>query len=251
MRKIQTFAALFTVMVAGLTASTSRCGRSRPLGGYRCFGYAVGTFEWPTQQQLVFAAEPIPTGHGDDQNHEIRMNKPTFDYIVANGLYSIGGKQAMFYSGNQIVFPQDSIEIKAVWRPISEADKPRDKWNIFTHADGTETHYGLTGFHIMTGVIDNWFFATFEHEDNPYRRGMFDKCWMLPSVNSAACPDRPVGCMASPTGIGLQDTVWEHYRLRDRQIDYVDENGTPSCSRTPRSRPACGWKSTTTMKMST
>lgn len=190
-------------------------------------GTRPGTFERPTQQQLIFAAEPIPPGHTDDQNHEIRLNKPTFDYIITNDLYAIEGQQAMFYSGTEIGFPQDSIAIKAVWRPITEADKPRYKWNVFTHEDGTQTLYGMTGFHITTAVISNWFWATFEHVDNPYRRGVFDEGWMLPSVDSVACPDQPVGCMAAPAGLGLEGTIWENYRLRGTMIDYVDDNGVP------------------------
>lgn len=183
--------------------------------------------ELPTQQQLIFAAEPVPPGSAYNQNLEVRMNKSTFDYIITNELYSIEGQQAMFYTGNQIGFPQDSIEVKAVWRPITEAEKPRYKWNVFTDKDGNETLFGLTGFHIMSAVISNWFWATFEHEDNPYRRGIYDEGWMLPSVDSVACPDQPVGCMAAPTGLGLEGTVWEHYRLRGTQIDYIDDNGVP------------------------
>jgi hypothetical protein len=198
-----------------------------PWGDLGASGTRPGTFERPTQQQLIFAAEPIPPGHTDAQNHEIRINKPTFDYIVANDLYAIEGQQAMFYAGTPFNFPQDSISVKAVWRPIAEEDKPRYKWNIFTHEDGTETLYGLTGFHINTAVLSNWFWATFEHEDNPYRRGVFDEGWMLPSVDSVACPDRPVGCMNAPSRLGLEGTVWEHYRLRGTMTDYVDDNGVP------------------------
>lgn len=68
-------------------------------------GTRPGTFERPTQQQQVFAAEPIPLGYMDEQNHKIRLNKPTFDYIIANDLHVIEGQQAIFYSGNKTGFP--------------------------------------------------------------------------------------------------------------------------------------------------
>ena len=155
------------------------------------------------------------------------MNKSTFDYISAKALYSIDGQQAMFYAGTEIGFPTDSIEVKAVWREITEADKPRYKWNIFTDSKGDERLYGLSGLHFTSAVLPNWFWATFEHEDNAYRRGNYDEGWLIPSVDAVACPDKPVGCTAAPAGIGLEGTAWEHYRLRGTQIDYTDDYGRP------------------------
>ena|SRR3982751_4087799 len=129
--------------------------------------------------------------------YEIRINEPSFNYIVANKLYNgrhqkVSKIQADFPTGKS----QDEvggISIKAAWkilvRPADrshylsmEATIHDSKVNPRTGYDdpngvyvtcGDEGPYckrtvGLVGFHIAHKAKDNqkWVWSTFEHEDN-------------------------------------------------------------------------------------
>src|SRR5262249_10687660 len=96
------------------------------------------------------------------QNEEVRRNKATFDFIISNGLWYTEGIRKFFGAGGSVVFPSDSIEIKAHWKPIQESDKSRFHWNV----DSNGKLFGLTALHIISKTIPNWTWATFEHVDN-------------------------------------------------------------------------------------
>ncbi|HWL67158.1 MAG TPA: hypothetical protein VNS22_02115 [Geminicoccus sp.] len=184
--------------------------------------------EQPLQQTLVRDTRPIPPGTAGHQKDEVRMNRATFDYLRDNGLYSIDGQERRFYAGLPVQFPPGAIEIKAVWRPIGEADKIRYHWaTLSDEPDGQERLYGLTSLHVMSKVLPRWLWATFEHVDNPFRRGIHDEGWLIPSRDSVACPPEALDCGRLPAGFGLEDTVWAHYRLRGTQIDFTDDYGQP------------------------
>ena len=184
--------------------------------------------EMPLQQALLKRTEPVPPGSTGHQTDEVRMNRATFDFIRDNGLYSVEGQERWFYSGRQLTFPVDSMEVKAVWRPISESERDIYHWATVTDADSGERHlYGLTALHVTSKVLPNWFWATFEHRDNPFRDGIHDEGWLIPSRDSVACPEAPHDCNRAPDGFGLEGTVWENYRLRGTQVDFTDKYGRP------------------------
>lgn len=181
----------------------------------------------PNQIALFRQVEPVPPGDGRHMNEEVRMNRAAFDYIRDNGLYSIEGQQRFFYAGTPVDFPVEAIEIKAVWRAIGEADKPRYQWAELKDDDGAVHLYGLTALHVSSKVLPNWHWSTFEHLDNRFRTGVHDEGWLNPSRDSAACPRENLDCGLLPAGFGLEGTRWENYRLRGSQVDYVDAFGNP------------------------
>ena len=145
-------------------------------------------------------------------------------------LYNIEGQIAKFASGTvTLSFPAAAKEVKAQWRVITEADKPRYRWVEAQGGQGMQI-YGLTSLHITTKDLPNWLWTTFEHVDNkvvhpgdathPSSEG-----WLLTSVDRFACTDAPFDCGDAPKGIGLEGTHWENYRLRGVQIDFVDSTG--------------------------
>lgn len=190
----------------------------------------------PLQQvealKVMFGEDtPIPGFDEDatDGNNETRLNRETYEFVRANSLYNLDGQQALFDSGQaSISFPAMAKEIKAQWREISEADKPRYHWTEITTPSGN-TVFGLTALHITTKDLPNWLWATFEHIDNKPseadggRPGNIG--WKLPSVDRFACAAPPHDCDLAPAGIGLQGTKWENYRLRGTQVDFVDTRG--------------------------
>lgn len=161
--------------------------------------------------------------------NEARMNKATYRFVKENELYSLDGQIALAASGTKTIdFGLDAKEVKAQWREIGEADKARYHWAEILR-DGETKTYGLTALHVTTKDLPNWFWATFEHidnresEDDGGRRG--NEGWLLPSIDRFACPAAPHDCDQVPSGIGLEDTRWENYRLRGAQVDFVDSRG--------------------------
>jgi hypothetical protein len=116
--------------------------------------------------------------------YEIKTNYTEFDYIVSNKLYDSIAQQS-FAKENGIWLPNGSIEIKAAWRVIPEADydnlkrrykiitamvpqkvEVKSRSNV-TMSDYKETKLGLVGLHIIqkTPSMPQFHWATFEHAD--------------------------------------------------------------------------------------
>ena len=156
---------------------------------------------------------------------EIRMNRAAFEYIRARKLYNLDGQLKMLAQHGTVSFPAATTEVKAKWRPITAAEKPRYHTVEIRQRDGTTRLYGLTALHVVTKDLPDWFWATFEHVDNPALTDTDG--WLLPSADHFACPAAQADCNRAPVGIGLQGTVWQYYRLRGTLTRYVDDAGQP------------------------
>ena len=173
--------------------------------------------------------------------NESRMNRETLEFIRAHELYNLDGQKALAAEGQAAVqFGKNAKEVKAQWRQISEADKPRYHWTEIVAADGTRKLYGLTALHIITKDLPNWFWATFEHVDNVKRAG--NEPWKLKSRDTFACGRDASGCGRAPRGIRLEGTVWANYRLRGTQTEFTDSAGIPV--RLANSEPEEGFQET-------
>jgi hypothetical protein len=182
----------------------------------------------PRQIAMFRDIASVKSGSISDEQEELRLNRTAVDYIRENSLYSIEGQQWFFYNHQAIAFPPGAIAVQTVWRPIGEEDKARYQWEEFRDAKRKRSYlYGLTALHIQSKVLPNWFWATFEHVDNPYRPGLYDEGWLIASRDSVACLATQLDCNRAPGGFGLEGTRWENYRLRGTQIDYVDADGDP------------------------
>jgi len=180
------------------------------------------------------------------RRNETRLNKGAYEFVRSNKLYNADDQVRLFTSGRtSIEFPFSAKEIKAQWREISPSDKPRYHW-VEVNAAGQTKLYGLTALHITTKDLPNWFWATFEHIDNKLSQAAGgrpgNEGWLLPSRDRFACTNPPFDCEQSPSGIGLQGTKWEHYRLRGTQIDFVDSRG--SATLLANSHPESGFQIT-------
>jgi hypothetical protein len=151
---------------------------------------------------------------------EIRMNELTFDYIRARQLYNLDGQLLALAQRRRVYFPPGSTNIKAKWRPITEAERGRYHTLLVTLSDGSRRLYGLVALHIASKDLEHWFWATFEHVDNQTLAD--DEGWQLPSRDTFACRRESADCNAAPRGIGLEHTVWNSYRLRGTLVRFVD-----------------------------
>ncbi|HVY24597.1 MAG TPA: hypothetical protein VG962_14710 [Steroidobacteraceae bacterium] len=181
---------------------------------------------------------------------EVRRNKPAFDYIVNNNLYSASGLQANFPSKQAVEFPQSSdlkkagVEIKIDWVPVNTVvtwlnknlKQPVNaafvKKNYFITQQKDGTAYAMVSMHISIKDRPNWLWATFEHQMNPGRcdtMGCYDKFGMpaslaaIPPVATAntqypKCSSKSPALVAMFKGL---PAVWKNYCLKDTQIDYV------------------------------
>ena len=174
------------------------------------------TFESEPLQQLVrqlrlqgHAAGPMKPQFDGGSGNETRLNKATFDFIVNNDLYYAQGIEAFAKAGKKFDFPKASMEIKAQWRPI----KPADASHYHTAKvieNGQEKVWGLTALHITTKELPNWFWATFEHKDNPAREGV---------LKDVQPQDQPPE---------FHGTKWENYVIRGTQTEFTDSIGRPT-----------------------
>ncbi|MEP6844820.1 MAG: hypothetical protein ABI861_02405 [Panacibacter sp.] len=164
---------------------------------------------------------------------EVVLNKSAFDYVESHQLYNINGQLAIYLSDSMIKFPKEAIELKVKWRKIPDTkyDKVRYHWQYVktkNHGKITKELYGLVSIHITSKVLNNWFWATFEHIDSRSQKHPGDDGWLLPSKDRFACSEAPYDCERAPTGIGLEGTKWEYFLLRGTQTGYYNEDGQAS-----------------------
>ena len=156
---------------------------------------------------------------------EIRMNRLSFDYIRAAGLYSLDGQMQKVERREAIDFPLGAIEVKASWRPIDASERARYHSLPVRFANGRTRWFGLSALNIAAKRSPQWFWASFEHRDNASRRD--GEGWRLASRDRFACGQDPADCNRVPAGIGLEAGVWKNYRLRGSMSQYVDDAGIP------------------------
>lgn len=174
------------------------------------------------QQFGVENPHPLIPALGSQE--EVRRNKPAFDFIVANKLWYLDGIVAAYKAGRTVVFPVEAIEIKAHWKQIKEKDKPRYHWNI----DQSGKLYGLIALHISSKALPNWFWATFEHVDNPDRGkvlGCRDSLGVEPPNSCDGKVSPILRDMFRKAGMGAE---WQNYRLDGCQTAFTDSTGRPT-----------------------
>lgn len=167
----------------------------RALGAAR--GTRVLSMVGKTPDVLSATVQPFDTGPLIDQTgryvrYEILMNRPMFEYIAQNDLYSKTGQAAFtatvdFPSGT---VTQDTtgtvgtIMVKAAWMLLGNSDDARDFHTtdafVYTAPQAnppieescTRATLGLVGLHIAhkTGGSPQWIWSTFEHAANVPQR---------------------------------------------------------------------------------
>lgn len=165
---------------------------------------------------------------------ETRRNKVTFDFITKdeNKFHTRAGLARAFAAGTPISFPIDSIEVKADWVPANLVNA--SLYHVNT-ANGQQ--FALTSFHVISKMIPNWTWATFEHENNQGRcdfvgcRDEFGATTKLVPANASLGQSYPP-CTKTPalqkmfTDAKLA-SVFSHYCLKGSQTDFTTATGIP------------------------
>jgi hypothetical protein len=159
-----------------------------------------------------------------DGKQETYLNETVFDYTVCNKLWYLQGQQAAFLNKEHINFPLGAIEVKARWLQIDRFQRKRHLWR----KDLRGNHYGLVALNIAAKSQAQWFWATFEHVDNPKR------CHVIPCLNVnedvVEIPLRTeiLGWLRQ-SGLNLRrQPWWLNYRLHGAQGEFVDSSGIPT-----------------------
>jgi hypothetical protein len=180
------------------------------------------------------AVPPMPDIREPSGSEEVRDNRPAFDYIVKNELWYREGVLRQAGRPDGIKFPQDAVTIKARWRYIDEAQKPRFHWADYEF-DGTKRAVGLVALHVVSKVVPNWHWATFEHVDNPGLAdfmGVVDTFGLTPPrIYPQPVPNQGYdgGVLKSELVTLMRnkklDPAWGFYRLKGSQVDFTDSTG--------------------------
>lgn len=134
---------------------------------------------------------PLVDQHGKWVRYEVYLNRPEFDYILANELYSQDGQVAFSQrsKNNYVDFPANigqkkhgAIEIKLAWKELKEGVDDFDRfyhnkikvtlsepWKPGqTEPETKVIDAGLVGMHIAmrTESSPEWIWSTFEQVDN-------------------------------------------------------------------------------------
>ena len=151
-------------------------------------GMKIITQVGKTPTVLTAFSQPFNTGPLIDQDgnytrYEILVNKPMFDYILQNTLYSKAGQKvfsgAVKFPCGVLNGPEGAIMVKAAWRVINPADKNRfHTQTVLVYSPASQNPrdpascstkmMGLVGLHIghKTTSASQWLWSTFEHVDN-------------------------------------------------------------------------------------
>jgi hypothetical protein len=180
----------------------------------------------------------VPPGLGVTE--ETRRNKAAHDFIVQNNLYKVTGLRAAF--GKELSFPVDSIEVKANWVPVSQipsftnnrvtAGQVPQFYHVNTGADGNQ--WALVAMHVISKLVPNWTWATFEHQFNPARCDILG-CKDLFGAQTPIVPPNPSPqgyppCTKTPALTAMLsaaniEPVYAFYCLKGSQTDFTDNTG--------------------------
>jgi hypothetical protein len=188
-----------------------------------------------------FVPEAVPGGAATE---ETRRNKPDFDFIVQNNLYKVSGLKAAFAGNKPLSFPVDSLEVKANWVEVDHLKE----FNGFsgTHEDAAKVYhvnsaggkkYALVAMHVISKLVPNWTWATFEHKDNPGRCDVLGCKDAFGAQQPVVPPLSPVeskqhypDCVKTLDLMALfrqanLDQAYANYCLKGSQTDFTDATG--------------------------
>lgn len=155
--------------------------------------------------------------------YDVRCNEAHFNYVASNPsgypLFNLEGqRQALADAAFTFSFPTDALEVKAAWRVLRTNDDASRYWTAygaFYNASNQLTYarIGLTAFHVISRVLPDWVWLTYEQADissNTYQYFLQEKGAAVgsnPTVNPQASAYNQQ-LLANTRG-----TKWQNYRI--------------------------------------
>lgn len=177
---------------------------------------------------------------------EVRRNRPQFNYLVDNELYTAAGLAAFYAGRGQVDMPRESLSIKVDWVPVAtilewvpQLKTLRNVRRSYYTTVSENVEYGLVAMHLVSKQNPLWVWATFEHRNNPGRcdaTGCYDSYGALRSVvlpNDKTANTQYGSCTKSlPLKVSMAregvSPVWENYCLKSTQVNFVSDSGKPT-----------------------
>ena len=177
---------------------------------------------------------------------EVRRNPAAYNYIINNKLNARSGLIKAYNNNMTITFPTDSVEVKMNWLPVAELASyypgvPVSQFYVATDmVAGQQKPYALVAMHVISKLVPNWTWATFEHQGN---RG---RCDFIGCKDLFGATDSDVPPANKPDGSGQGtvyancrkttallaafkaarvDPVFNNYCLKGSQTDFTDNTG--------------------------
>lgn len=170
--------------------------------------------------------------------YEVRMNRDAFEYVVNNPsgfeLFNLEGQEAALndpaYTFN---FPVPAIEVKAAWRILEPGVDDSRYWTsygIYTDENGKAklSKVGLTGLHIISKVLPDWLWVTFEQQDNPTSTFQFYEGQPGVAVGPNQTFNPAAAAYNTKFQADLAGTKWQYYAIQGWQTAFTDDNGQPT-----------------------
>ncbi|HEY0177376.1 MAG TPA: hypothetical protein VGC08_13420 [Pedobacter sp.] len=165
------------------------------------------SFVQPDEVDQAFTS-PIWDQSGNVIRYEIRLNRPTVDYIVENELYNFDGQIKFSSEKKTVSFPSGSVmkagsvELKFAWKVIVPGKDVKERYFtkkvlvLDSNKKAQEVTVGLVGMHIGTKTVSSpqWIWATFEQVDNVETNTLekVDGHYLRPSFNNPDCSTCPI-----------------------------------------------------------
>lgn len=173
---------------------------------------------------------------------ETRRNEAAFHFIVQNNLYKVSGIMAAF--GKTLSFPTDALEVKANWVAVNDiptftngrvtdVSQVPKLYHVNTGSDGVQ--YALVAMHVISKLVPNWTWATFEHQYNPQRcdiigcKDSFGAEQPLVKPNGTTNQGYPDCTKTAALNQLFAKATWDpafaNYCLKGSQADFIDNTG--------------------------
>jgi hypothetical protein len=165
---------------------------------------------------------------------EVRENGAQQDYIAGTKLWDRRQQAKLAAAGANIQFPADAIEVKADWIQmssigISDCTKLGPNFKKSLHIETIHGNcFALVGFHLMSKVLDNWLWATFESQNtitNPNRcvaLGCSDPFGSDPAQSDSNKPTRLTDRLEKLMDAANVPADFRNYRLDGVQVLFTD-----------------------------
>ena len=172
--------------------------------------------------------------HGNPIYYQVRMNRAAFDAVVGYNLYNTEGLLAFYNAnipnGTDLSAPKDAIEIKMAWKILYPEDDfsryyTRQAQIAVKGKPMLKATMGLVGMHVMSKIVPNWFFTTFEQVDNIKTTNItkLGVSPIKPSAKLATTNNRMHALFA------LTNSPWQYYNCMGVEVDgFNDKTGAPS-----------------------
>jgi hypothetical protein len=186
-----------------------------------------------TDENCTVAKNPPPDNPNLVICEEVRLNGATEDYIAGNSLWNRPGQQQVATTGGTIQFPPAAVSIKADWLRLDSCETPPQGVHV---EEVNGRCYALAGMHLMSKLLPNWLWATFEPQNlstNPNRcvvLGCFDP-WGSDPPFSQGGPDgdtelsEPLARLMTQANLAPE---WRNYRLNGVQVSFTEPDGRPT-----------------------